>query len=199
MWYNGSILILLPFSSAEWRQFMHKDVERILFTESEIADCVKELGRQITEDYRGKELVAAVIMKGSLMFAADLLRHIDIPLRIDFMQASSYGASTVSSGKLEIKRDLEEDIAGKHLLIIEDIVDSGNTLYNLKKHLKNSAAESVRICSLLSKPERRETEVEVEYIGKVIPDEFVVGYGLDFNQRYRNLPYIGILKREVYE
>ena len=199
MWYNGSILILLPFSSAEWRQFMHKDVERILFTESEIADCVKELGRQITEDYRGKELVAAVIMKGSLMFAADLLRHIDIPLRIDFMQTSSYGASTVSSGKLEIKRDLEEDIAGKHLLIIEDIVDSGNTLYNLKKHLKNSAAESVRICSLLSKPERRETEVEVEYIGKVIPDEFVVGYGLDFNQRYRNLPYIGILKREVYE
>ena len=178
---------------------MHKDVERILFTESEIADCVKELGRQITEDYRGKELVAAVIMKGSLMFAADLLRHIDIPLRIDFMQTSSYGASTVSSGKLEIKRDLEEDIAGKHLLIIEDIVDSGNTLYNLKKHLKNSAAESVRICSLLSKPERRETEVEVEYIGKVIPDEFVVGYGLDFNQRYRNLPYIGILKREVYE
>ena len=199
MWYNGSILILLPFSSAEWRQFMNKDVERILFTESEIADCVKELGRQITEDYRGKELVAAVIMKGSLMFAADLLRHIDIPLRVDFMQVSSYGASTVSSGKLEIKRDLEEDIAGKHLLIIEDIVDSGNTLYNLKKHLENSKAESVRICALLSKPERRETEVEVEYIGKVIPDEFVVGYGLDFNQRYRNLPYIGILKREVYE
>lgn len=178
---------------------MNKDVEKILFTESEIADCVKELGKQITEDYRGKELVVAVILKGSLIFAADLIRHINIPLRVDFMQASSYGTGTVSSGKLDIKRELEEDLSGKHLLVVEDIVDSGNTLYNLKEHLKNSAAESVKICTLLSKPDRRETEVEVEYIGRVIPDEFVVGYGLDFNQRYRNLPYIGILKREVYE
>ena len=178
---------------------MNKDVEKILFTEEEIRDCVKEIGRQISEDYRGKELVVAVIMKGSLVFAADLIRSIDLPLTVDFMQASSYGSGTVSSGTLEIKRDLEDTIAGKHLLIVEDIVDSGNTLYNLKEHLKNSSAASVRVCALLSKPERRETEVEVEYIGKVIPDEFVVGYGLDYDQKYRNLPYIGILKREVYE
>lgn len=178
---------------------MNKDVERILFSENEIAACVEALGNQITEDYRGKDLIVAVILKGSLVFAADLIRHINIPLKVDFMQVSSYGAGTVSSGKLEIKKDLEEEINGKHLLIIEDIVDSGNTLYNLKEHLKNSDAKSVKICTLLSKPERRETEVEVEYIGKVIPDEFVVGYGLDYNQQYRNLPYIGILKREVYE
>ncbi len=177
---------------------MTKDIERILFNEDEIIACVKDLGRQITADYQGKELVVAVIMKGSIMFAADLMRYIDVPLTVDFMQVSSYGSGT-TSGSLVIKRDLEDEIAGKHLLIIEDIVDSGNTLYNLKEHLKTSTAASVRVCALLSKPDRRETEVEVEYIGKVIPDEFVVGYGLDYDQKYRNLPYIGILKREVYE
>lgn len=177
---------------------MINDIERILFNEDEISTCVKELGRKITDDFKGKELVVAVIMKGSLTFAADLIRCIDLPITVDFMQVSSYGKST-TSGSLVIKRDLEDDISGKHLLIIEDIVDSGNTLYNLKEHLKTSTAASVSVCALLSKPDRRETEVDVEYIGKVIPDEFVVGYGLDYAQKYRNLPYIGVLKREVYE
>lgn len=177
---------------------MNKDIERILFNEGEISTCVKELANRINSDYEGKELVVAVIMKGSLVFAADLIRNINLPMTVDFMQVSSYGSGS-TSGSLVIKRDLEDDISGKHLLIIEDIVDSGNTLFNLKEHLKGSTAASVSVCALLSKPDRRETEVEVEYIGRVIPDEFVVGYGLDYAQRYRNLPYIGILKREVYE
>ena len=177
---------------------MKSDIEKILLTEEDIAQTVNDLAERITEDYRGKQLVIVVIMKGSLPFAADLMRKIDLPLTVDFMQASSYGAGT-TSGKLVIKRDLEEDITGKDLLIVEDIVDSGNTLSYLKKHFANSAASSVRVCALLSKPERRETDVEVEYIGKIVPDEFVVGYGLDYNQKYRNLPYIGILKREIYE
>lgn len=178
---------------------MHKDVEKILMSEQEIAECVDMLAKKITADYQNKDLVIAIILKGSLVFAADLIRKIDLPLTIDFMQASSYGSGTVSSGKLEIKKNLEDDITGKDLLIVEDIVDSGNTLFHLKEYLKHTSAASVKLCTLLSKPDRRETDVEVEYIGKVIPDEFVVGYGLDYNQQYRNLPYIGILKREVYE
>ena len=178
---------------------MHSDMENILMTESEIAECVRELAARITADYRNKNLTAVVILRGSLIFAADLIRKIELPMTVDFIQASSYGAGTVSSGTLNITHSLEDDPTGKDLLLIEDIIDSGNTLLKLREHLKNSGAASVKVCALLSKPERRTVYIDADYTGRVIKNEFVVGYGLDYNQKYRNLPYIGILKREIYE
>ena len=177
---------------------IHNDIKSILISEEEIQELVSELGDRINKDYEGKEVIFAVILKGSLVFAADLMRRLTMPVRLDFMQASSYGESAVSSGIINIKKDLDNVISGKHVLIIEDIIDSGNTLAKLKQVLLERDPASVKICTLLSKPSRREMDVEVEYIGKDIPDEFVVGYGLDFNERYRNLPYIGILKPQVY-
>lgn len=177
---------------------MPNDIKSVLLTEEKIAEIVEGLGKQITEDYAGKEILFVVILKGSLVFSADLMRKITVPVNLDFMQVSSYGSGSVSSGKINIKKDIENDAAGKHVLIVEDIIDSGNTLAKLKQLFKDRNAASVKICTLLSKPERRETEVECEYIGVEIPDEFVVGYGLDYDQRYRNLPYIGILKPEIY-
>ncbi len=177
---------------------MSNDIKSVLLTEEKIAQIVEKLGNQITEDYAGKEILLVVILKGSLVFAADLMRKIKLPVNLDFMQVSSYGSGSVSSGKINIKKDIENDAAGKHVLIVEDIIDSGNTLAKLKRLFKDRNAASVKICTFLSKPDRRETEVECEYIGTEIPDEFVVGYGLDYNQCYRNLPYIGILKPEVY-
>ncbi len=177
---------------------MSNDLKSVLLTEEQIAGMVGKLGAQITKDYEGKEILFVVILKGSLVFSADLMRKIKVPVNLDFMQASSYGSGSVSSGKINIKKDIEADAAGKHVLIVEDIIDSGNTLAKLKQLFKDRNAASVKICTLLSKPERRETEVECEYVGTEIPDEFVVGYGLDYNQHYRNLPYIGILKPEVY-
>lgn len=177
---------------------IHNDIKSILISEEEIQELVSELGDRINKDYEGKEVIFAVILKGSLVFAADLMRRLTMPVKLDFMQASSYGESTVSSGIINIKKDLDNVISGKHVLIIEDIIDSGNTLAKLKQVLLERDPASVKICALLSKPSRREMDVEVEYIGKDIPDEFVVGYGLDFNERYRNLPYIGILKPQVY-
>ena len=154
---------------------IHDDIKEIMIPEDEIHKIVKSLGEQINRDYEGKEILFVVILKGSLVFAADLMREIHVPLKLDFMQASSYGSGTKSSGFINIKKDLDNDAAGKDILIVEDIV-----------------------CTLLSKPSRREMDVEVEYIGRDIPDEFVVGYGLDFNERYRHLPYVGILKPKVY-
>lgn len=177
---------------------IHNDIKSILISEEEIQELVNELGERINKDYEGKEIIFAVILKGSLVFAADLMRCLTMPVKLDFMQASSYGESAVSSGIINIKKDLDNVISGKHVLIIEDIIDSGNTLAKLKQVLLERDPASVKICTLLSKPSRREMDVEVEYIGKDIPDEFVVGYGLDFNERYRNLPYIGILKPQVY-
>lgn len=177
---------------------IHDDIKSVLISEKEIAEIVKNLGEKISKDYEGKEILLVVILKGSLVFAADLMRHITVPVKLDFMQASSYGSGTASSGVINIKKDLDSDAAGKHILIIEDIIDSGNTLSKLKHILKERGPASVRICSLISKPSRREMNVEVEYIGRDIPDEFVVGYGLDFDERYRNLPYIGVLKPKVY-
>lgn len=179
-------------------QMIHNDIKSVLISEEEIKEMIRDLGARISEDYKGKEILFVVILKGSLVFAADLMRHITVPVKLDFMQASSYGSGTVSSGLINIKKDLDNDAGGKHILIIEDIIDSGNTLAKLKKLLLDRNPASVKICTLLSKPSRREIDVEVEYIGKEIPDEFVVGYGLDFDERYRNLPYIGILKPEVY-
>jgi len=178
---------------------MKNDIQEILFTEEQLAAKVKELGERITRDYDGMELLVVVILKGSVIFAADLLREIKKHVEIDFIAVSSYGSGTKSSGIVKIIKDLNNPIEGKNVLIIEDILDSGRTLSNLTEILKTRKPKSVEICTLLNKPDRREAEVETRYSGFDIPDEFVVGYGLDYDEKYRNLPYIGILKREVYE
>ena len=177
---------------------MHQDVERILFSEAQLAQRVAEIGRQITEDYRGKKLVLASVLRGSYIFMADLTRAIDLPLSVDFMAVSSYGAGTTSSGQVEIKKDLSDSIEGKDLLIVEDILDSGNTLYYLTGILRQRHPASIRLCTLLDKPERRVRDITADYVGFTIPDAFVVGYGLDYDEKYRNLPYVGILKPSVY-
>jgi len=178
---------------------MHKDVEKILVSEEQIAETVKKIADDINRDLNGEPLLVIVILKGSTPFAMDLIRKLDMPVELDFMQVSSYGKSTVSDGFIKVKRDIEQDITGKNILIVEDIIDSGNTLFKLKNLFESRNTKSVRICTMLDKPSRRVTEVKVDYSGIEIPDEFVVGYGLDYDEQYRNLPYVGILKRSVYE
>lgn len=181
---------------------MHSDIEKILFSEKEIKNIVKRIGKEISDDYRNsdKKLLLVCILKGSLIFTADLMRAIDIPCEVDFMQASSYGDKTVSSGTVHIRLDLKiQDLSKYNIVIIEDILDTGNTLYNLINVLHGKGCDDVRLCVLLNKPDRRKREISVDYEGAKIPDEFVVGYGLDYNDIYRNLPYIGVLKPEVYE
>ena len=177
---------------------MHNDIKEILFTKQEIDMMVHKIASQINEDFAGEELIAVIILKGSLIFAADLIRCLTVNVKLDFMQASSYGNGTTSSGVINIKKDIDTDIKGKNVLIIEDIIDSGTTLNLLKKEIQDRGAKTVKIASLLSKPDRRIVDVEVEYIGTDIPDEFVVGYGLDMDEKYRQMDYIGILKPEVY-
>ena len=177
---------------------MIQDVEKILFTEEELQKRVAELGAQITADYAGKTPVLASVLRGSYIFMADLTRQIKLPLTVDFMAVSSYGSGTASSGQVEIRKDLSDSIEGRDLLIVEDILDSGNTLYYLRHILNARHPASIKICTLLDKPERRTKPIEADYKGFTIPDAFVVGYGLDYDERYRNLPYIGILKPEVY-
>ena len=178
---------------------MHDDVQEILFTEQQLKDRVAQLGREISRDYAGKEPVLLVsVLRGSYIFMADLSRAIDIPVQIDFMSVSSYGKGTSTSGQVEIKKDLSDSIEGKDLIIVEDILDSGNTLYYLRDVLKARKPASIRICTLLDKPERRAKPITADYVGFSIPDAFVVGYGLDYDEKYRNLPYIGILKPSVY-
>lgn len=178
---------------------LHPDVSKILVSEEEIKGIVKNIADKINQDFKDEELIIVVILRGSLIFASDLIRHLNIPVTVEFMQASSYGSSTESSGFIKIKRDLDVDIEGKNVLIIEDIIDSGNTLYRLKSVLESRNPKSCNICAFLDKPDRRVTEVDVKYIGKEIPNEFAIGYGLDYNEYYRNLPYVGVLKREIYE
>lgn len=177
---------------------MINDVERILFTEEQLKERVAQLGAAITADYAGKAPVLASVLRGSYIFMADLTRHIELPVTVDFMSVSSYGAGTASSGQVEIKKDLSDTIEGKDLIIVEDILDSGNTLYYLMDVLRARMPASIKICTLLDKPERRTRPITADYSGFTIPDAFVVGYGLDYAERYRNLPYIGILKPEVY-
>ena len=177
---------------------LHNDIKEIMFTKQELDRMVYRMANEINDDFNCEELVAVVILKGSIMFAADLIRCLTMNVKIDFLQASSYGSGTESTGHLEIKKDIDIDIKDKNVLIIEDIVDSGRTLALLKKNLPARGAKDVRIASLLSKPSRRVVDVEVEYIGSEIPDEFVVGYGLDMDEKYRQMDYIGILKPEVY-
>ena len=182
---------------------MTNDIREILLTEKELAAKVAELGAQITRDYSGKGYsgerpIIASVLKGSYVFMADLTRCINIPCESDFMVVSSYGKSAKTSGEVQIIKDIGQKIDGRDLIIVEDILDSGVTLSYLMRVLKARGANSIRLCTLLSKPDRRKVDVPIDYLGFEIPDEFVVGYGLDYAERYRNLPYIGILKPEVY-
>lgn len=178
---------------------MNKDVESILLSEQQIADKVKELGAQISKDYEGKNPIIISVLKGSFIFMADLVREIDIPCTVDFMSVSSYGSGTTSSGEVKIVKDFDQSIEGRHIIIVEDILDSGRTLSYLIQTLKARGAASIALCTFLDKPERRVMPVEVDYRGFQIPDAYIVGYGLDYDQRYRNLPYVGVLKPSVYE
>lgn len=177
---------------------MEKDLAKILITEENIKMKVQELGKEICRDYAGQDLLVVGILKGAIMFMSDLVRAINLPLNIDFMAVTSYGKSTESSGAVRILKDLDSSIEGRNVLIVEDIVDTGLTLKYLTENLSARAPKSVRICTFLNKPERRKVEVDVHYTGFVIPDEFVVGYGLDFAEKYRNLPFIAVLKPEAY-
>lgn len=178
---------------------MEELISKVLISEEELKKRVAELGAEITRDYEGKDLLVIGIFKGAVPFLADLIREIKIPLRYDFMAVSSYGSATRSSGAVRILKDLDTSIEDVHVLIVEDIVDTGLTLRYLKENLERRHPKSLKIVTLLDKPERREVEVHPDYNGFVIPNEFVVGYGLDFNEMFRNLPYVGILKPEAYE
>ena len=175
-------------------------IERVLFTEEQIADRVKELGAKISEDYKDitKPLLTVGILNGAVMFYTDLVRRLTIPVHFDFMIASSYDANTHTSGKVNILKNLDNDPKGRDILLVEDIIDSGTTMKYLVEYFKDKGASGVKVCALLDKPSRRKVEVNIDYCGFEIPDEFVVGYGLDFAQHYRNLPYLGALKRSVY-
>ena len=167
---------------------------RIMLTEQEVNDRIKKIGEQISNDYAGKSVHLVCVLKGGSFFMCELAKRITVPVTLDFMSASSYGSSTKSSGVVKIVKDLDEPLKDKNVLVVEDIVDSGRTLSYLLKMLGDRGPESVKLCTLLDKPERRVTDVKVDYTGFEIPDEFVVGYGLDYDQRYRNLPYIGVVE-----
>lgn len=178
---------------------MHDDVQEILFTEQQLKDRVAQLGKEISRDYAGKEPVLLVsVLRGSYIFMADLSRAIDIPVQIDFMSVSSYGKGTSTSGQVEIKKDLSDSIEGVHVIVVEDILDSGNTLSYLLHVLSARHPASISLCTLLDKPERREKPIQADYVGFTVPNAFIVGYGLDYAEKYRNLPYIGVLKPEIY-
>ena len=178
---------------------MESFIKEVLVNEEDITKKIKKLGQVITEDYKDKDLVVIGILKGAVIFMSELIKNIELPLIIDFMAVSSYGKSTISTGEVRIIKDLDFSVEGKDLLIVEDIIDTGLTLNYLTDILKKRGASSVKICTLLDKPERRSVEVNVDYLGFEIPDEFVVGYGLDYAEQYRNLPYVGALKEEVYK
>ncbi|MDU5107610.1 MULTISPECIES: hypoxanthine phosphoribosyltransferase [unclassified Clostridium] len=178
---------------------MIKDIKEVLLTEDQIINRVKEIGKAISEEYNGKDLLIVGILKGSVIFASELIKNISIPCEIDFMAVSSYGNSTETSGVVRILKDLDHGIEGKDIIIVEDIIDSGVTLDYLLKYLKARKANSIEIVTLLTKPSRRRVDLNVKYCGFEVPDEFLVGYGLDYSEKYRNLPYVGILKEEVYK
>ena len=167
---------------------------RVLLTEEEVDKRIRELGEQISKDYEGEEIHLVCVLRGSVFFTCELAKRITVPVSIEFMSASSYGSDTISSGKIKIVKDLEDSLMEKNVIVIEDIVDTGRTLSYLLKMLGERKPKSLRLCTLLDKPDRRVTDVEVDYTGFEIPDEFVVGYGLDYAQKYRNLPYIGIVE-----
>ena len=177
---------------------MVNDIREVLLTKEEIEAVVKELGKKITEDYKGKNLFLITVLKGAVVFLGDLMRAIEIPCEIEFMVLSSYGSGTTSTGSVKIVKDIDLPLEGKDVLIVEDILDTGFTLNFLVDLLKSRNPKSIEICTLLDKPDRRKVEISAKYTGRKIPDEFVVGYGLDYDEKYRNLPFIGVLKPEVY-
>ena len=177
---------------------MTDDLKSVLYTEEQIAARVAELGAELTRDYEGKNPLVVGILKGASVFTTDIIRKIETPMQIDFMVVSSYGAGTKTSGTVQIRKDLDTDVRGRHVIICEDIIDSGVTMRNLFAMLETRKPASLRLCALLSKPARREVNVKIDYCGWEVPDEFLVGYGLDYAEHYRNLPFIGILKPEIY-
>ncbi|QKG83099.1 hypoxanthine phosphoribosyltransferase [Kroppenstedtia pulmonis] len=177
---------------------MDEDIQEVLISESEITRKVKELGKQLTQDYRGLNPLCICVLKGAAPFMTDLVGQMEIPLEMDFMDVSSYGASTKSSGVVRIIKDLDASVEGRHVLVVEDIIDSGLTLNHLLELFRQRNAASVKVVTLLDKPGRRSAELKPDYCGFTVPDAFVVGYGLDYDEKYRNLRYIGVLKKEVY-
>ena len=177
---------------------MEKGMMKTLVSEEELRNRIRELGRQVSEDYRGKDLLLVTVLKGAVVFLADFMRALDCHCEIDFMVASSFYGSAQSNGVLKLVKDLDVPIEGRDVLIVEDILDAGRTLCKIKELLSSRGPASLRIVTLLDKPSRRKADVSADYTGFVIPDEFVVGYGLDYDEKYRNLPYIGVLKPEVY-
>lgn len=179
---------------------MHDDIERILFTQEELREKVAAMGKKISEDYQNasEDVFCVGILKGAVVFYTDLVRSISLPVQFDFMIASSYGNETSTSGSVKLLKDLDYDVEGKHLILIEDIIDSGTTMQYLMRILRERRPKSIKLCALLSKPSRRTADVHIDYLGAEVPDEFLVGYGLDYAGTYRNLPYIGILKPAVY-
>jgi len=179
---------------------MNSDISQVLVSEQELQAKVAELGAQISRDYAGKNLLLVSILKGAVVFMADLMRAVTVPCGIDFMVVSSYGgANTTSTGLVKIIKDLDQDLSGKDVLIVEDILDTGITLSHLIPMLRLRNPNSVRLCTILSKPSRRQADITPDYLGFEVPDAFVVGYGLDYDEKYRNLPYVGVLKPEVYQ
>ena len=176
----------------------HKDIDKILINEEQIVERCKELGAQISKDFEGKNPLLVGLLKGSVPFMAELLKRIECDCRIDFMDVSSY-SGTESQGDIKINKDLDHSVKGDYIILVEDIIDTGKTLTTVRELMYSKGAKDVKIVSLLDKKERREVEIEGDYIGFTCPNEFVVGYGLDFNQKYRNLPYIGVLKEECYK
>jgi len=177
---------------------LYSDIQEVLFSEEQIQNKIKELGEQLSSEYEGKNPLVICVLKGAFIFMADLVKQIKVPLEIDFMAVSSYGASTKSSGVVKIIKDLDVPVEGRHILIVEDIIDSGLTLSYLIDVLERRNAKSISVVALFNKPARRTVELEPDYAGYELPDEFVVGYGLDYAEKYRNLPFIGILKPEIY-
>ena len=178
---------------------LDENIQEVLVSEKQLKKRIKEMAEEITRDYAGKAPLMVGILRGSVIFMADLVRQIDLPITMDFMVVSSYGAGTVSSGLVNIKKDLEEDIRGRDVIIVEDILDTGNTLVKLTAELLRREPASLKLCVMLDKPSRRTTPIKADYVGFSIPDAYVVGFGLDYDQDYRQLPYVGVLKPEIYE
>lgn len=176
---------------------MERDVEKVLISEEEIKEICKRLGEEISRDYKGKDILLVSVLKGAVVFMADIMRNITCECEIDFLAVSSY-SGTKTTGVVKFKKDMDVDPDGRDILIVEDILDSGVTLSYLKQVLLQRNAKSIKICTFLDKPANRRADIQADYVGKVVPDEFIIGYGLDYNEKYRNLPYVGVLKREVY-
>ncbi len=177
---------------------MHKDIESVLFSEKKIENIVNILANQIEKDYNNKDFIMVGLLKGSVAFMSDLMKKINLDFSIDFMVVSSYGGGTQSTGRVNVLKDISQSVEGKEILIVEDIIDSGNTLNFIKKYLTVKGAKSIKLCTLFDKPDRRTADITVDYVGMKIPDVFIVGYGLDYDEKYRNLPYVGVLKPSVY-